>query len=232
MKRPMLLSQLLLASAALFLSGCSKEPTPASGSAKSSSSGSEAAPEFPDSPIVEIVTSEGMIKAELFKSKSPKTVDNFLKYAEKKQFDNTVFHRVMKGFMIQGGGFGKLDGKLEEKETLPPIPNEAGNGLKNKRGTLAMARTNDPHSATAQFFINTVDNNKLNLGDPSAVSPDGYAVFGQVLAGMDVVDRIEQTQTGTRELISRGPGGQLSASGHPDVPMKDIVIQEVRVIKK
>lgn len=142
-----------------------------------------------DQPLVLIETTSGDILVELYPDKAPATVENFLKYVDEKFYNNTVFHRVIKGFMIQGGG---LTMRLEEKAVShPPVQNEAANGLKNERGALAMARTADPHSATAQFFINTVDNQEL---DHSSPDPEGfgYCVFGKVVEGMDVVDKIEK----------------------------------------
>jgi cyclophilin family peptidyl-prolyl cis-trans isomerase len=163
-------------------------------------------------PVVIIDTSMGVIKAELNEEKAPVTVKNFLSYVDDKFYDGTIFHRVMPGFMIQGGGF--VPG-LKEKPTKDPIKNEAGNGLKNDRGTLAMARTGDPDSATAQFFISVKDNNFLNRGDPKAVDKYGYAVFGKVIEGMDVVDKIAQVETGDR--------GDME-----NVPVKDVVIKSIR----
>ena len=183
-------------------------------------------------PVVEIKTSAGVIKAELFADKAPVTVRNFLAYVEKKHFDGTVFHRVMKGFMIQGGGFAKKEGgKPTEKPTDPAIKNESDNGLKNDEGTLAMARRTDPHSATAQFFINCKNNNFLNKGDAQAVSPDGYCVFGKVLEGMDIVKKIEAVKTGQRELIVQTGSGQSMAASMRDVPLEDVVIESVKVVK-
>ena len=135
--------------------------------------------------VVVIETSAGTIEAELWPDKAPVTVENFLRYVDEHFYDSTIFHRCIRGFMIQGGGSTK-DGR--EKRTREPIRNEAANGLRNLRGTLAMARTSDIHSATAQFFINTVDNDGLDHG----VRDHGYAVFGKVISGMDVVDRIER----------------------------------------
>jgi cyclophilin family peptidyl-prolyl cis-trans isomerase len=142
--------------------------------------------------------------------KAPITVQNFLKYVDDKFYDGVVFHRVIPGFMIQGGGM--LPG-LKEKQTRPPIKNEAGNGLENKRGTIAMARTSVPDSASAQWFINLKDNAFLDRA--KAKDGVGYAVFGKVIAGMDVVDKIAQVETG-------------SQGGHKDVPVKDVVIKSIR----
>jgi peptidyl-prolyl cis-trans isomerase A (cyclophilin A) len=145
-----------------------------------------------DAPKVKLSTSAGDIVLELYPDKAPKSVDNFLQYVREKHYDSTVFHRVMDGFMIQGGGF---TADLQQKPTRAPIPLEAANGLKNDRGTIAMARTANPNSATAQFFINVVSNASLN-----APSPDGhgYAVFGKVVSGMDVVDKIKGVSVGNQ----------------------------------
>jgi cyclophilin family peptidyl-prolyl cis-trans isomerase len=161
-------------------------------------------------PVVEIDTSMGKIKVELFADKSPITVKNFLKYTDDKFYDNTIFHRVIKNFMIQGGGM--VPG-LKEKETAKPIQNESSNGLSNVRGTLAMARTNQPDSATAQFFINVKDN--FFLDKAKARDKVGYAVFGKVIAGMDVVDKIKEVETADKGI-------------HENVPVKDVVIRSVR----
>ena len=145
-------------------------------------------------PQVVMETSKGEIVLELYPDKAPLTVKNFLSYIETGFFNGTIFHRVIPGFMIQGGGFSA---NMQKKPTLPPIKNEADNGLKNDRSTIAMARTRDPHSATAQFFINTVDNTFLNYKSPT-VSGWGYAVFGKVIQGMQVVDAISKVKTGTK----------------------------------
>ena len=161
---------------------------------------------------VRLKTSKGDIVLELNAAKAPITVENFLGYVKKKHYDGTVFHRVINGFMIQGGGF-KLEGKeLVEKETGKGIVNESKNGLKNDRGTIAMARTNDPNSATAQFFINVADNAALNFP-----SNGGYAVFGKVIEGMDVVDKIKVVQTRADARL----GG--------DVPVEPITLQSATV---
>jgi peptidyl-prolyl cis-trans isomerase B (cyclophilin B) len=156
---------------------------------------------------VQIETSAGTMRVELDEQNAPLSVQNFLDYVRKGHYDGTVFHRVIKGFMLQGGGF---DTAMKQKPTAAPIKNEANNSLLNKRYTLAMARTSDPHSATAQFFINTVDNGFLNF---SAESPQGwgYAVFGRVVDGTDVVDKIEQVKTGNK-------------GGHADVPLEPVSI--------
>ncbi|MDE1952638.1 MAG: peptidyl-prolyl cis-trans isomerase [Betaproteobacteria bacterium] len=157
--------------------------------------------------MVELHTNKGVIRIELDAEKAPKSAANFLAYVKSGHFDGTVFHRVIDGFMIQGGGF---EPGMKQKPTQAPIQNEANNGLKNKRYTLAMARTNDPHSATAQFFINVADNAFLDHTAPSSQGW-GYAVFGQVVEGQDVVDAIKGVKTG-------GKGG------HQDVPLEDVVI--------
>ena len=159
---------------------------------------------------VEMKTSAGTLRIELDDEKAPKSVANFLEYAKKGHFDGTVFHRVIKGFMLQGGGF---EPGMKQKPTAAAIKNEADNGLKNKRYTLAMARTSDPHSATAQFFINTTDNGFLDHTAPSA-SGWGYAVFGRVIEGMDVVDAMEKVATGRKGF-------------HDDVPVEDLIIEKV-----
>ncbi len=160
-------------------------------------------------PVVVMETSMGTIKIELFADKAPETVKNFLQYADDKHFDGTIFHRVIEDFMIQGGGF---EPGMKEKKTRPPIKNEAGNGVSNARGTIAMARTTDPDSATAQFFISVKDNKNLNRAGPDR---PGYAVFGKVTEGMDVVDKIKKVETG-------------KVGGHGDVPKSDVVIKSVR----
>lgn len=163
-----------------------------------------------DNPVVVLDTSMGPITIELNRAKAPITVENFLKYVDSGFYDGLIFHRVMDGFMIQGGG---MDDKMSEKKTLPPIKNEASNGLSNKRGTLSMARTSNPDSATAQFFINHVDNARgLDAGGPAGA---GYAVFGKVTDGMEIVDAIAKVPTG-----QRGP--------HGDVPVKPIYIKSVK----
>ena len=163
-------------------------------------------------PQVAIETSKSKIVLELYADRAPKTVDNFLVYVKSGHYDDTIFHRVIPNFMIQGGGFTP---DMKQKPTKKPITNEADNRLKNNRGTIAMARTQDPHSATAQFFINTADNDFLNHRgkDPRGW---GYAVFGQVVGGMDVVDAISKVKTGTR-------------GGFRDVPVEPVVILQVSV---
>ena len=162
-------------------------------------------------PQVEMKTSSGTIVLELYPEKAPKTVANFLEYAKSGFYDGLVFHRVIDGFMIQGGG---MNAKMEEKATRPPIENEARNGLKNDAGTVAMARTQNPNSATAQFFINLEDNRSLNYPSPDGW---GYAVFGKVAEGMDVVAKIKSVQTGR-------------SGYHGDVPVKPVIIESAEVI--
>ena len=161
---------------------------------------------------VVIETSKGTIELELDRAKAPRSVENFLAYAKSGFYNGTIFHRVIPGFMIQGGGF---TGQMEQKKTQPPIQNEADNGLPNARGTLAMARTGDPHSATAQFFINLVDNAALDFQQKSDTGW-GYAVFGKVTKGMDIVDTIAAVET-----TQLGPMG--------DVPVTPIEIKKVEV---
>lgn len=166
-----------------------------------------------DNPRVRLQTTLGPIDVELFEAEAPKTVANFLKLVDQDFYDGLIFHRVIPGFMVQGGGF---DVEMAQKKTREPIGNEAQNGLKNTVGTLAMARTSDPHSATAQFFINVADNAFLDFTSATRQG-FGYAVFGRVTEGMDVVKRIVAVPTG-----NRGP--------HQNVPLKPVVIKSVRVV--
>lgn len=158
--------------------------------------------------MVRLHTSLGVITLELDADKAPKTVANFLAYVKAGHYDNTVFHRVINGFMVQGGGF---EPGMRQKPTQAPIENEAGNGLKNDRYTVAMARTSDPHSATAQFFINTADNGFLDFRAENAQGW-GYAVFGRVVEGSEVIDSIERVKTGRKGF-------------HDDVPLEDVRIE-------
>lgn len=162
-----------------------------------------------DNSIVEMKTNQGTIEIELFNDKAPISAKNFEGYVNSGFYSGTVFHRVIPGFMIQGGG---MDAQMAEKTTLAPIKNESYNGLKNSRGTLAMARTNDPNSASSQFFINTVDNDFLNKSAMNA----GYAVFGKVIKGMDVVDKIEKVPTANTGV-------------HQNVPQTPVLIQSVKI---
>jgi cyclophilin family peptidyl-prolyl cis-trans isomerase len=170
-----------------------------------------AAADTDDHPVVVFDTTAGPITLELDRAKAPITVDNFLKYVDSKYYDGLIFHRVIPGFMIQGGG---MDDQMREKTegALPPIKNEARNGLSNLRGTICMARTSDPNSATSQFFINLVDNSRSLDPNPGSA---GYAVFGKVISGMEAVDAIAGVPTG-----QKGP--------HGDVPLKPIYIKSAR----
>jgi peptidyl-prolyl cis-trans isomerase A (cyclophilin A) len=177
---------------------------------------------------VKIKTNKGDIVLELNAEKAPITVANFLEYVNKKHYDGTVFHRVIGNFMIQGGGFVADGTGLVEKATGKGIKNEASNGLKNDIGTVAMARTNDPNSATAQFFINVAANNNLNA--PS-FDGHGYAVFGKVVEGMEVVNAIKAVPTGNRPLTMIVPTtGQKITQPSPDVPNDNVVIQSITVL--
>jgi peptidyl-prolyl cis-trans isomerase B (cyclophilin B) len=158
--------------------------------------------------MIRLHTNHGAITLELDAAKAPETVQNFLAYVDAGHYDNTIFHRVIDGFMIQGGGF---EPGMKQKPTQAPVKNEADNGLKNDTGTVAMARTSDPHSATAQFFINIADNAFLNFRSPDA-NGWGYCVFGRVVEGMDVVEKIKAVATGNKGF-------------HQDVPRDDVVIQ-------
>ncbi|MCY0387956.1 peptidylprolyl isomerase [Robbsia sp. Bb-Pol-6] len=162
--------------------------------------------------MVELHTNHGIIKIALNAEKAPKSVANFLAYAKKGHYDNTVFHRVIDGFMIQGGGF---EPSMTQKPTDAPVDNEANNGLKNVKGSVAMARTNDPHSATAQFFINVADNDFLNFTSPTPQGW-GYTVFGQVTEGLDVIEKIRKVKTGNKGF-------------HQDVPVDDVIIEKAVV---
>ena len=165
------------------------------------------------SKTVEMLTSAGPITIELDEAKAPLSAANFLAYVAAGHYDGTVFHRVIKGFMVQGGGF---DAQMKQKSVQAPIKNEANNGLKNKRYTLAMARTSDPHSATAQFFINAADNAFLDHTAENA-SGWGYAVFGKVVKGTEIVDAIEKVRTGRKGF-------------HDDVPLEDVRIESATVV--
>ena len=163
--------------------------------------------------MVKLQTNHGVITLELDAAKAPVTVENFLNYVKSGQFDNTVFHRVIDGFMIQGGGF---EPGMKQKPTGAQIKNEADNGLKNDKYTVAMARTSDPHSATAQFFINVANNDFLNHTAPSSQGW-GYCVFGKVTGGTEVIDKIRGVKTGNR-------------MGHQNVPVDDVVIEKAEVV--
>jgi peptidyl-prolyl cis-trans isomerase B (cyclophilin B) len=165
--------------------------------------------------MIRIQTNKGVIELELDAQKAPETVKNFLEYVQEGFYDGTIFHRVIDGFMIQGGGLEP--GMKEKRGTRAPVKNEADNGLQNERGTIAMARTNDPHSATAQFFINVVDNGFLNYRS-ATTDGWGYCVFGQVTNGMDVVDAIKGVATTNKGY-------------YQDVPAEDVIIEKVEVVE-
>jgi cyclophilin family peptidyl-prolyl cis-trans isomerase len=178
-------------------------------------------------PKVLLKTTQGDITIELDSEKAPESVKNFLGYVNEGFFNKTVFHRVMDGFMVQGGGFElKDDGTIEQKSVKAPIQNEAKNGLKNARGTVAMARIRDPHSATAQFFINHVDNDNL---DYPSFDGWGYAVFGKVVAGLEVVDKIAKAETTTKPLKARS-GDQTREEPMENVPVENVVITSATVL--
>lgn len=164
--------------------------------------------------MIKLHTSLGTIALELDADKAPKTVANFIEYVKAGHYDGTIFHRVIDGFMIQGGG---MTPDMQQKPTRDTIENEAGNGLKNLRGTIAMARTNAPHSASSQFFINVVDNDFLNFRSPDA-SGFGYCVFGKVVEGLDVVDQIRAVKTGRRGFFQ-------------DVPAVDVIIEQAELVE-
>ena len=163
--------------------------------------------------MIHIKTSHGTITVELDVGKAPKSAANFLQYVRDGFYDNTVFHRIIDNFIIQGGGFGP---GMTQKPTRTPLENEAHNGLRNGRGTIAMARTSDPHSASSQFFINLADNDFLNY-TASTPSGWGYCVFGKVIDGMHVIDQIKGVPTGTR-------------LGHKDVPLSDVIVESITVV--
>jgi peptidyl-prolyl cis-trans isomerase B (cyclophilin B) len=163
--------------------------------------------------MIKLHTNHGVITLELDSEKAPLTVQNFIDYVNSGHYDNTVFHRVIDGFMIQGGGF---EPGMIQKKTRAPIQNEAANGLKNDKYTVAMARTSDVHSASSQFFINVADNNFLNY-TASTSQGFGYCVFGKIVEGQDVVDRIKKVKTGDR-------------GGHQNVPLEDVVVQKAEVV--
>lgn len=164
--------------------------------------------------MIKLHTNHGVITLNLFEDKAPETVANFKQYVKDGHYDNTVFHRVISNFMIQGGGF---EPGMKQKTTRAPIKNEANNGVANKIGTVAMARTMEPHSASAQFFINVSDNSFLNHSAPT-VQGWGYAVFGEVVDGMDVVNAIKGVAT-------------TSKSGHQDVPVDDVIIERAEIVE-
>nr|WP_256713711.1 peptidylprolyl isomerase [Psychrobacter sp. Rd 27.2] len=166
-------------------------------------------------PVVQLDTNMGAIVIELNEEKAPKTVENFLNYVKSGHYDGTIFHRIIDGFMIQGGG---MDAEMNEKATNAPIENEADNGLKNDKGTIAMARTQDPHSATSQFFINVKDNDFLNHSGKN-MQGWGYTVFGKVTSGMDVIDKMRGVPTGRFGM-------------HADVPKEPVVINSATIVSQ
>jgi len=168
-----------------------------------------------DMPVVELDTTMGAIVIELNEEKAPKTVENFLNYVKSGHYDGTIFHRIIDGFMIQGGG---MDADMNEKGTNAPIENEADNGLKNDAGTLAMARTQDPHSATSQFFVNVKDNDFLNHTGKNAQGW-GYTVFGKVTSGMDVIEKMKGVPTGRFGM-------------HADVPKEAVIINSATIVSE
>ena len=166
-------------------------------------------------PVVELDTNMGAIVIELNEEKAPKTVENFLNYVKSGHYDGTIFHRIIDGFMIQGGG---MDAEMNEKATNAPVENEADNGLKNDAGTIAMARTQDPHSATSQFFVNVKDNDFLNHSGRN-MQGWGYTVFGKVTSGMDVIEKMKGVPTGRFGM-------------HADVPTEPVIIKSATIISK
>jgi len=210
----MILSHRVLRLLACSLALACAIPVAAGGQATSPTSSAKGTHSMSTTPRVKITTNYGEMIIALDAEKAPKTVANFLTYVKEGFYDGTVFHRVIDGFMVQGGGF---EPGMKQKPTHEPIDNEADNGLKNDRYTLAMARTNDPHSATAQFFINVADNDFLNFTAPTA-SGWGYAVFGRVVEGTDVVDKIKSVKTG-------------NSGFHQNVPADDVVITKAEVLE-
>ncbi|MCB1554215.1 MAG: peptidyl-prolyl cis-trans isomerase [Xanthomonadales bacterium] len=184
-------------------------------SAQAQEAATEAAAPAPANPRVALITNQGRIVAELDAAKAPISVENFLQYVKDGHYNGTVFHRVIDGFMIQGGGY---TADLQPKPTRSAIQNEAKNGLSNLRGTLAMARTGEPHTAQAQFFINVVDNSRLDFRSEESGLTWGYAVFGKVVEGMDVVDKIRALETGPQ-----GPFGR-------DVPVQAVIIERAEIL--
>jgi cyclophilin family peptidyl-prolyl cis-trans isomerase len=227
LKRALFVLALLLPAVAF-----SQTETPAKPAAKAPAKAAPAKPaaakpKTPEAPAADVAKTAGASKVliktnlgdmtvELYPDKSPKSVENFLTYANAGFYDGTIFHRVIDNFMIQGGGFTR---ELRQKPTRPAIANEAKNGLSNTRGTLAMARTGDPNSATAQFFINVVDNPRLDFTSEANGATWGYTVFGKVVSGLDVVDKIKAVPT--------GPQGPFKS----DVPTTPVVIEKISVIK-
>lgn len=199
---------------AIFLLGLMMAALTLSTAQANSPSTTQGTTSMSTNPQVLLKTNKGDITIELNAEKAPKTVENFLSYVKSGFYNGTIFHRVINNFMVQGGGF---EVGMAQKDTLAPIENEANNGLKNDRYTLAMARTNDPHSATAQFFINVADNDFLNHTNPTP-NGWGYAVFGKVVEGTDIVDAIKGVKTGSKGF-------------HQDVPVEDVVIESATLVE-
>jgi len=203
--------------APLFILGCASTNSAAIPETQSNSLSNTNNQEITmsDMPVVQLETSMGDITIELNEEKAPKTVENFLNYVNSGHYEGTIFHRVIDGFMIQGGG---MDAQMNEKKTNAPIENEADNGLKNDKGTIAMARTQDPHSATSQFFINVKDNDFLNHSGKN-MQGWGYTVFGKVTDGMDVIEKMRSVATGRFGM-------------HADVPNEPITINSAKVVSQ
>jgi len=218
------MKSLALFFAALFFISCNGDP-------EKSQTSDEQKTGVPTGPEVIIETSMGTIRARLHEDTAPITVQNYLSYVDKGFYDNTIFHRVMSNFMIQGGGFEMQNGVAREKTSGKGIKNESPNSKSNVRGTLAMARTGDPDSATAQFFINVSNNDGTgpvtNLNYPHS-NGHGYAVFGEVIEGMDVVDKIKEVSVSTIFMNSQGLLGRVSTGSHENVPVDPVLIQSIR----
>ncbi|EJC62621.1 peptidyl-prolyl cis-trans isomerase B [Alcaligenes faecalis subsp. faecalis NCIB 8687] len=198
----------------LLIAACMAMPMMSSPAMAADSSTSSEGTSMSTSPRVQLQTNYGTILVELNAEKAPNTVANFVDYVTSGFYDGTVFHRVINNFMIQGGGF---EADMKQKATNAPVKNEADNGLKNDKYTLAMARTSDPHSATAQFFINVADNDFLNFTAPTA-NGWGYAVFGRVIEGTEVVDQIKGVRTGNKGF-------------HQDVPVDDVILEKATIVE-
>ncbi len=194
--------------------GCALILAPGLSSAQTTPLQSTQGTSMSTNPHVKLHTNKGDMLIELDAEKAPKTVENFLSYVQEGFYNGTVFHRVINNFMIQGGGF---EPGMKQKQTHAPVENEANNGLKNDRYTLAMARTSDPHSATAQFFINVADNEFLNFTAPTS-NGWGYAVFGRVIEGTDIVDEIKKVKTGSKGF-------------HQDVPVEDVILESATLVE-
>ena len=203
--------------APLFILGCtsSNSTIAAQNQPNSTSNANNQEITMSNMPVVELETSMGNITIELNEEKAPKTVENFLNYVKSGQYEGTIFHRIIDGFMIQGGG---MDAQMNEKPTNKPVENEADNGLKNDKGTIAMARTQDPHSATSQFFVNVKDNDFLNHTGKNAQGW-GYTVFGKVTSGMDVIEKMRGVPTGRFGM-------------HADVPKTPVTINSAKIISE